>query len=69
VAKLQDSESIVLKCEGDPTEEATKVRSGLNGGRACRFFRRSAKLVDGKIVITREGFGLRSARFNSNPRA
>jgi hypothetical protein len=30
VAKLKDGESIVLECEGELTEEARKIRSGLN---------------------------------------
>lgn len=52
VAKLKDGESIVLKPEGDLTEEASKIRSGLNGVRVCRLVRRNVKVVDGKIVIT-----------------
>jgi hypothetical protein len=55
VAKLQDGQSIVIEAEGDPIKEATKIRSRLNGSRACRLFRRSVKVMDGKIVITREG--------------
>jgi hypothetical protein len=52
VVKLKDGESIVLECEGDPNEEARKIRSGLNGIRACCLVRRSVRVVDGKIVIT-----------------
>jgi len=52
VVKLKDGESIVLECDGDPSEEARKIRSGLNGIRACCLVRRSVKVVDGKIVIT-----------------
>lgn len=55
VAKLKDGESVVVEPEGDLTEEARKVRSGLNCIRACRAVRRSVKIVDGKIVITRTG--------------
>ena len=39
VAKLKEGESIVLQPEGDPSEEACKIRSGLNRIRACRFIR------------------------------
>jgi hypothetical protein len=53
VVKLQDGESIVLDCDGNATEEAHKVRNGLNGITACDLVRRSVKTVDGKIVITR----------------
>ena len=52
MVKLKDGESIVLECEGDPTEEARRIRSGLNGIRTCCLVRRSVKVVDGKIVIT-----------------
>ena len=52
VAKLKDGESVVAEPEGDLTEEARNVRSGLNRLRACRTVRRSVKIVDGKIVIT-----------------
>jgi hypothetical protein len=55
VAKLKDGESIVLEREGNLTEEARKIRSGLNGTRACRLSRRTVKVMDGKIVITRVG--------------
>jgi hypothetical protein len=55
VAKLKDGESIVLEPEGDPTEEAGKIRSGLNGTRSCRKVRRAVQVIDGKIVITRIG--------------
>lgn len=55
VAKLNDGENLVLKREGDLTEEARKVRNGLNGIKACRLVRRTVKVVDGKIVITRVG--------------
>jgi hypothetical protein len=55
VVKLQDGESIVLDCDGNATEEAQKVRNGLNGITACDLVRRSVKVVDGKIVITRVG--------------
>ena len=55
VANLQDGESIVLECEGNPAEEAHKVRNGLNGIAACILIRRSVKVVGGKIVITRVG--------------
>jgi hypothetical protein len=52
VVKLRDGESIVLECEGDPNEEARKIRSGLNGTRASRLVRHSVRVVEGKIVIT-----------------
>jgi hypothetical protein len=55
VAKLKDGESIVLECEGNLTEEAHKIRNGLHGISACIMVRRSVKVVDGKIVITRVG--------------
>jgi hypothetical protein len=55
VAKLKEGESIVLEAEGDPTEEACKIRSGLNGIRTCRLVRRAVQVVEGRIVITRVG--------------
>jgi hypothetical protein len=55
VVKLQDGESVVLDCDGNAAEEAQKVRNGLNGITACDLVRRSVKVVDGKIVITRVG--------------
>jgi len=55
VAKLRDGESLVLKRTGDLIEEARKIRNGLNGISACRMVRRTVKVVDGKIVITRVG--------------
>jgi hypothetical protein len=55
VAKLKDGESIVLECEGDLTEEARKIRHGLDGIRTYALIRRTVKVVDGKIVITRVG--------------
>ena len=55
VAKLQDGESIVLEPEGDATDEASRIRSGLNGTRSCRTVRRAVQVIDGKIVITRIG--------------
>jgi hypothetical protein len=55
VAKLKEGESIVLEPEGDPTEEAGKIRSGLNGTRICRIVRRAVQVINGKIVITRIG--------------
>ena len=55
VAKLKDGESIVLEPEGDAAEVANKIRSGLNGIRACRLVRRNVRVVDGKIVITHVG--------------
>ena len=53
VAKLKVGESIVLKCEGDLTEEARKIHDGLNGIRDLA--RRSVKIVGEKIMITRLG--------------
>lgn len=55
VAKLKEGESIILELEGDPAAQASKVRSGLNGTRACRLVRRAVQVVNGKIVITRIG--------------
>jgi hypothetical protein len=54
VARLKDGESIVLEPEGDLTEAASKIRSGLNGIRRL-LVRRTVKVVDGKIVITHVG--------------
>jgi hypothetical protein len=55
VAKLKDGESLVLNREGNLIEEARKIRNGLNGIKACSLVRRTVKVVDGKIVITRVG--------------
>jgi hypothetical protein len=55
VAKLKDGESIVLECEGDLTQEALKIRNGLHGIAACILVRRTVKVGEGKIVITRVG--------------
>ena len=55
VANLKDGESIVVEPDGDPTEQARKIRNGLNGVRNCRSVRRTVKIVGGKIVITRVG--------------
>lgn len=55
VAKLKEGESIVLEVEGDPVEEACKIRSRLSGIRICRTVRRAVQVVNGKIVITRIG--------------
>jgi hypothetical protein len=55
VADLEDGESIVLKCEGNPREEARKIRIGLRGAKACILIRRKVRVVEGKIVITRLG--------------
>jgi len=55
VARLKDGESFTLKRAGNLTEEARKIRNGLNGITACRLVRRTVKVVDGKIVITRVG--------------
>lgn len=55
VAKLKDGESIVLNREGDLIEEARKIRNGLNGIKACCLVRRTVKVMEGKIVITRVG--------------
>lgn len=55
MAKLKDGESLVLERKGDPVDEARKIRNGLNGIRACTLVRRTVKVVDGKIVITRVG--------------
>ena len=64
VANLKDGESLVLECEGDPTEEVRKIRSGLNRMAAFRSARRTIRVVEGKIVITRVGIWRRpSGRF------
>jgi hypothetical protein len=55
VARLKEGESIILEPEGEPTVEACKIRSGLNGIRACRLARRVVQVVEGRIVITRVG--------------
>jgi len=61
VANLKEGESIVLEPESDPTDgagltqQACKIRSGLNGLRICRTVRRAVQVVNGKIVITRTG--------------
>jgi hypothetical protein len=55
IAKLQDGESIILEPDGNPTEEAQKIRNRLHRIRACILVRRTVKVVDGKIVITRVG--------------
>jgi hypothetical protein len=55
VANLKEGESIILEPEGDPGEEACRIRSGLNGIRVCRPIRRAVQVVDGRIVITRVG--------------
>jgi len=55
VAKLKEGESIILEPEGEPNSEACKIRSGLNGIRACRLVRRAVQVVKGRIVITRFG--------------
>ena len=67
VAKLKDGESIVLELEGDPTVEASKIRSGLNGRNL--LIRHSVKVVDGKIVITHVGVWPMLSAFKSTPRA
>ena len=55
VAKLKDGESIVLECDGDLAEQANKIRNGLQVRRASILVRRTVRVVDGKIVITRVG--------------
>ena len=55
MAKLKDGESFVLERKGDLVEEARKIRNGLHGIGACVLVRRTVKVVDGKIVITRVG--------------
>jgi hypothetical protein len=55
IAKLREGESIVLEHEGDPTEEVQRIRSGLNRVRSCTSIRRTIRVVEGKIVITRMG--------------
>jgi hypothetical protein len=67
VAKLKEGESIILEPEGDPAKEASKVRSGLNGIRACRLLRRAVQVVDGKIVITRIGSWPMLSAFRHRP--
>jgi hypothetical protein len=67
VARLKEGESIILDCEGDPAGHASKVRSGLNGVRACRMVRRAVQVVDGKIVITRIGSWPMLSAFRHTP--
>jgi hypothetical protein len=68
VAKLKDGESIIIETEGDPTAEASKIRSGLNGRNL--LVRRSVKVVDGKIVVTHVGiWPMLSAFKGGTPRA
>ena len=67
VAKLKEGESIILEPAGDPAQEASKVRSGLNGVRACRLVRRAVQVVDGKIVITRIGSWPMLSAFRHTP--
>ena len=67
VAKLKEGESIILEPAGDPAQEASKVRSGLNGVRACRMVRRAVQVVDGKIVITRIGSWPMLSAFRHTP--
>jgi hypothetical protein len=55
VAKLTEGETIVLDQGGDLVEEARRIRNGLNGTLACTLVRRTVKVVQGKIVITRVG--------------
>ena len=55
VVKLNAGESIVLVPEGNPAEEARKIRNGLNGVAACTLIERTVKVVNRKIVITRLG--------------
>ncbi len=55
LAKLKDGESIILEREGNLAEEARKIRNGLNGIKACTLVRRTVKVVNGKIVVTRVG--------------
>jgi hypothetical protein len=67
VAKLKEGESIVLEPAGDAAQEASKVRSGLNGVRACRMVRRAVQVVGGKIVITRIGSWPMLSAFRHTP--
>ena len=67
VAKLQEGESIILEPEGDPAEEASKIRSGLNSVRACRMIRRAVQVVNGKIVIKRIGSWPMLSAFRHTP--
>jgi hypothetical protein len=55
LVKLKDGESIVLESECDLAEEARKIRHGLNGIKTYVLIRRTVKVVDRKIVITRVG--------------
>lgn len=55
LAKLKDGKSIVVECEGDPAQEARRMRTGLRGIRACFMIRRTVRVLEGKIVITRVG--------------
>jgi hypothetical protein len=55
VSKLKDGGSFVIETERNPYEEAIKIRNGLRRIRACFLIRRSVRVVEGKIVITRLG--------------
>ena len=55
MAALEEGESIVLESEGDARDHARKVRSALNSLVVCSRARRTVKVVEDKIVITRIG--------------
>ena len=55
VSRLKDGKSFVIEIEGNPYDEAARIRNGLRRMRSCSLIRRSVKVVEGKIVITRLG--------------
>jgi len=55
LAQCKDGEYIVVEPEGDVDQEARKLRCRLDRIAVCRLIRRSVKIVDGKIIVTRLG--------------
>ena len=55
LAQCKDGEYIVVEPEGDVDKEARKLRCRLDRIAVCRLIRRSVKIVDGKIIVTRLG--------------
>ena len=55
VASLKDGETIVLEREGNLAAEALKIRIGLRGIKACILVRRTVRVIERRIVITRVG--------------
>jgi hypothetical protein len=55
LAQLKDGESIIIECDGNLTQEATKIRHGLDRLVACSLIRRTIRIVDRTIVINADG--------------